>query len=238
MRNSRYRCRIRNIFASQNFKRTNFQFPMNRIVEYFRWKLGLTKEAASKRALAAICLGPDDLAIDCGANVGEMTAILARDGAIVHAFEPNPHAFAALSSRFSGEPNVICHQAAVSNHDGRMWLYLHANSSQDEVFWSNGSSLLADKPNISTDRSIEVEVIDLAEFLISLGKPARVLKLDIEGAEIEVMNHLIDRNCLSRAQNIFVETHEAKIPSLVAPTRALQDRLAGLGATHVRLDWV
>lgn len=211
---------------------------MQKLLEFIRWKLGLTKEDASKRALAAIPLTESDVAIDCGANVGEMTAILARNGSTVHAFEPNPHAFAALSRRFTAHPNVICHQAAVSDHAGRVRLYLHENSSQDELHWSNGSSLLADKPNISAGRSIEVDVVDLAEFLVSLPKPVKVLKLDIEGAEVDVINHLIDKDCLAQARHIFVETHESKIASLVAPTLALRDRLATVGATHVNLDWV
>lgn len=37
-----------------------------------------------------------DFAIDCGANVGEVTRKMAKNGAMVYAFEPNPHAFAQM----------------------------------------------------------------------------------------------------------------------------------------------
>lgn len=211
---------------------------MKKLVDYIRWKLGWTPEARCRRILEKVPLGREDIALDCGANVGDMTAILARSGAEVHAFEPNPHAFKVLSERFGELSNVHCHNAAVGTKVGRISLYLHQNSEQNEVLWSNGSSLLADKPNVSPERSVEVEVVDLAEFLRSLPKPAKLLKIDIEGAEVEVLNHLIGEGCLERAEIIFVETHDAKIPSLAGPTAALRRRLQETKHPRIHLDWV
>lgn len=211
---------------------------MKTLLNHLRWRLGWTPEARCQRILRRVSLPPGDLAVDCGANVGEMTAILARNGATVHAFEPNPHAFKVLTTKFAGRPNVVCHNAAVGAAAGRLALYLHENSEQDEILWSNGSSLLAEKPNVSPARSVEVEVIDLAAFLQSLPQPVKVLKIDIEGAEVEVMNHLLDTNCLACITHVFVETHDTKIPSLAEPTAALRKRLADSGLTQVQLDWV
>src|SRR5690348_12928173 len=47
-------------------------------------------------------LGPGDIAIDLGAHVGTITERLARTGATVHAFEPDPDAFAILSAQMAG----------------------------------------------------------------------------------------------------------------------------------------
>lgn len=215
--------------------------PSRQLKKYWNfliWALGLTPEARCRRILKRIRLRPGDIAIDCGANVGDMTMILAEGGANVHAFEPNPHAFEVLRKRFEDTPHVTCYNAAVGSASGRMALYLHENSRENEVYWSNGSSLLRDKPNVSSERSIEVEVIDLVTFLKGLGKPVRVLKIDIEGAEVDLMEHFIDEGCLPLAQKIFVEVHDAKIPSLVVPTARLRERLAKAGADHVSLDWV
>ena len=211
---------------------------MKNFFEYLRWVLDLTPEARCRRILRRIRLRPGDIAIDCGANVGDMTMILAEGGADVHAFEPNPYAFEVLKKRFADAPHVTCHNAAVGSTSGRMALYLHKDSRENEVSLSNGSSLLRDKPNVSPERSIEVEVVDLVKFLKGLGKPVRVLKIDIEGSEVELMEHFIDEGCLPLAQKIFVEVHDAKIPSLVEPTARLRDRLAKDGASHVSLDWV
>ena len=54
------------------------------------------RPTALERPIDGLGLGRGDLAIDCGANVGHVTAALARTGAEVHAFEPNPQAFSAL----------------------------------------------------------------------------------------------------------------------------------------------
>lgn len=212
--------------------------PLGKLVEFFRWKLGLTKEAASRRALAAIDLKPADTAIDCGANVGEMTAVLARNGSTVHAFEPNPHAFQVLQNRFKNQTHVICHQAAISDHAGRMPLYLHENSAGDEVYWSNGSSLLSSKGNVSPDRSVDVETVDLANFIQKAGGRIRILKMDIEGAEFSVLQRLMATGTLDLCDHIFVETHDHKIPELAEAGARIRRELLDRKATHVHLDWV
>ena len=71
-------------------------------------------------------LGPNDIAIDCGANVGEVTEVMARRGAKVYAFEPNPYAFDVLQKRFADNPRVICLKKAVSDRDDVLKLFLHA----------------------------------------------------------------------------------------------------------------
>ena len=49
---------------------------------------------------------PEDVLIDCGANVGEVTSRFARTGAVVYAFEPNPICYSVLAHRFRAMPNV------------------------------------------------------------------------------------------------------------------------------------
>jgi hypothetical protein len=44
-------------------------------------------------------LKPGGIAIDCGANVGDIATKLAKTGIRVYAFEPNPYAFQKLQSR-------------------------------------------------------------------------------------------------------------------------------------------
>jgi FkbM family methyltransferase len=211
---------------------------LKRIIEFLRWRLGLTPEARSRRALVRLGLGPGDLGVDCGANVGDMTQVLAMGGATVHAFEPNPHAFAVLERRFRGWQSVVCHNAAAGCRNGRAALYLHENSASNEVLWSNGSSLLSEKPNVSHDRSVDVDVVDLADFLLGLGREVRVLKMDIEGAEVEVLTHLLATGTLERVREAFIETHEKKIPALAGATQALRSRLANHPHCRVHFDWV
>jgi FkbM family methyltransferase len=198
-------------------------------------------KAGRKRRAKAIFHGielkPGDLTIDCGANIGEITLTLARDGATVHAFEPNPIAFEVLARETAALDNVRLHQCAVSDHAGTAKLFLHRKLSHDPLGHSAGSSLVSAKHNLDPDNSIEVPVVDLADFIESLPGRVRLLKIDVEGLETVLVNHLIDRGVIDRIDQVFCETHELKVPGLLADCRALRQRLARENITHVNLDW-
>ena len=184
-------------------------------------------------------LGPGDIAIDCGANLGVITRILAQGGAEVHAFEPNPDAFRVLTERTKRMPNVHRHQQAVLDHDATMLLYLHVNYALNPERFSARSSLIAEKRNVDERGGVQVAVIDLVAFIEKLGRPVKLLKVDIEGAEYAVLNGLIDRGVMDRIEAVFVETHAHSIPSLQPVDRALRKRIADLGlGAKIDLNWL
>jgi hypothetical protein len=61
--------------------------------------------------------------------------------------------------------------------------------------------------------------------------------MDIEGAEVAVLAQLLDAGLHTQIEQAFIETHDRRVPELVAPTRALRERLVELGASQFRLDW-
>jgi FkbM family methyltransferase len=178
-----------------------------------------------------------DIAIDCGANLGLYTVPMAASGARVHAFEPNPHAFEELTRVTAGYSNVTLHRAAVTTEPGPVELYMHKWVEDDPVYWSSSSSLLAEKSNVRTEQSVTVEGIQLSRFITELGRPVKLLKMDVEGAEIGILNQLLDEGLHESIGQAFIEVHDRRVPSLVEPTRQLRERLASLGADHFRLDW-
>ncbi|MCA1799405.1 MAG: FkbM family methyltransferase [Xanthomonadaceae bacterium] len=182
-------------------------------------------------------LGPGDLALDCGANVGEYTVRMARTGATVHAFEPNRVAFDALSTAVAGFPNVTLHHAALVTSAGPVKLYLHHRAKSDPLLRSVSSSLIVDKSNVSPEDFEMVEGIDIVAFMRELGAPVKLLKMDVEGAEVGLINRLLDVGLHEGIGHAFVEVHDRSVPSLREPTQALRERLAALGATNFRLDW-
>ncbi|MFU8831361.1 MAG: FkbM family methyltransferase [Wenzhouxiangella sp.] len=195
------------------------------------------RKRRAKVIFHAMELQPGDLTIDCGANVGAITQLLARNGATVHAFEPNPIAFEVLARETDGMANVTLHQSAVSDRAGTAPLFLHRKLEQDPLGHSAGSSLVSAKHNLDPGNSIEVPMVDLADFIESLPGRVRLLKIDVEGLEAVLLNHLIDRGVLDRIDQVFCETHELKVPGLLADCRALRQRLARENITHVNLDW-
>ncbi|MDD5198735.1 MAG: FkbM family methyltransferase [Terrimicrobiaceae bacterium] len=198
--------------------------PIRHIAHRIQAMLDPTKDTI--RALSRIPLGPGDVAVDCGANVGDITDILSRRGATVHAFEPNPNAFARLAARFAKRPHVVCIPKGVAPQAGTAPLFMHVNAPEDPVFWSTGSSLLDFKSNVDTGTFAQVELVDLAEFVLALDSPVKVVKMDIEGVECAVVNRLIDSGAISRIEHLFVETHDHRIPELKAETDALRARVA------------
>lgn len=181
---------------------------------------------------------PDDILIDCGANVGDVTSSFARTGAKTYAFEPDPACFSVLSKRFSLVPNVTCLQNGVMDRNCSLILRSPAAHGNWDTLDSTVSSSFV-RDDLPEGRQTSVECIDLSDFINSLGKRVRLLKIDIEGAEIPVINRLIDSGAVDLIDLAVVETHEKQHPSLLHETNALRNRIAALGyASKFRLDWI
>ena len=196
-----------------------------------RPEVELFQEAAGR-------LGPGDVALDCGANVGKFTLPLARTGARVYAFEPNPAAYRELVEATRAFENVTALNAAVTAEPGPVRLYLHRWDEKDPVHWSTGSSTVKAKRNVREDRYVEVEGIQLSRFIRESDTDRiQLLKMDIEGAEVAVLNQLLDEGLHQVIDLAFVEVHDRQIRELAEPTQKLRERLAELRASHFHLDW-
>ena len=178
-----------------------------------------------------------DVAIDCGANVGDVSAHWAKTGATIYAFEPNPHAFNILEGRFASLKNVHCFQKAVLNRNEQVKLYFHTNSDEDELDWSQGTSLLLFKSNILKDKFKEVDAIDLTEFIQQLNRNIKVLKLDVEGVESSILRKIIEKDLHKRIEYIFAETHDDRVPELRAETDELRALIKDMHVTNINLDY-
>lgn len=177
------------------------------------------------------------LALDCGANVGLVSEALARIGFDVVAFEPHPQAFEQLATRFARRSNVTCVQKAVSIGAGRARLHLHAGWEVDPVAVSQASSLYAGKRNVLGDSWVDVETIDLDAYIAGLDRPVALVKVDVEGAEVDILERLLDTGRIAEIGLVLVEMHDGKIPELSQRGAILRDRLASGAYAHVHLDW-
>jgi FkbM family methyltransferase len=196
------------------------------------------RPSTAERRIAGLGLRPADVAIDCGANIGTVTAALSRTGAYVHAFEPNPYAYAVLAERFGGEPNVELHPQAVLDRAGTARLHLHVDAVFDPLGASTGSSVLSFKGNVDSETYVEVEAVDLADFVLALDRPVKLVKLDVEGAECPIVHRLLDTGAIDRIDTVLVELHDRHIPELRQENDRLRKRLAseGLGE-RILTDW-
>jgi FkbM family methyltransferase len=183
-------------------------------------------------------LGSGSIAIDCGANVGKITVALAKTGATVYAFEPNPHAFVVLKEATAIFPNVVCLQKAVGADAGHVKLYMHQNAAENPVYWSTGSSLLESKGNVNANDYVDVECVDLCAFIQSLGQRVNLLKMDVEGIECSILRKMIETGLVHDVDRLYCEMHDKKIESLRQPSNEIRELVRVQNLTHVDLNWI
>lgn len=135
-----------------------------------------------------------DLFVDCGAQVGIVSMYVAKAFKKVIAFEPSPEAFEKLVNhvKLDGADNIDLHRLAVSGKSGKV------------RFGINPGNQTMSK--ITQEGEIEVEATTIPA-IISLYGRINCLKLDIEGAEDEVIRSEGFKNSVGMIDNIIIEFH-------------------------------
>lgn len=173
------------------------------------------------------------LFVDLGANVGTTTRTALRYGMRVIAFEPDPVARAVLLNSVAGNQNVRVVPKAVGASARTAVFYQRGNAG--DLNGTESSSLFGEDAELGN--SFEVEVVDLVQFLKGLGEPVAVLKMDIEGAEAECIEALLDAQLHKQIGNVLVETHERFSPELAERIGALRTRIKAEDISNINMDW-
>ena len=139
---------------------------------------------------------PAPLIIDCGANIG-LSVVYFKSlypQSTIIAYEPDEANVALLHKNIEANnfDKVVVKKEAVWSKDEK--LYFKSIGSQ-------GSQISTE--SLQKEHTVEVNAIRLSEVLLS--QNVDFLKIDIEGAEYEVMKDCA--NSLSKVKNIFVEYH-------------------------------
>lgn len=176
--------------------------------------------------------------IDLGANVGVYTRQMALGAKQVIAFEPDPWACAELRANLAEFDNVRIENAAAGACEKKALLYRHPRFESDPAMYSESSSVIGGKIGVSKEGAVEVQQIDFIRYIEDIDEDIGVLKIDIEGAEVELLESLFERpDVLARIDHIFAETHENGIPSHKPRVSALYEKTQKMKRPYINLDW-
>jgi FkbM family methyltransferase len=135
------------------------------------------------QGLLADVLRRGDVFYDIGANIGFFALIAARlvhPTGIVYAFEPAPAQAATLrrNAEMNGLFNIVVREEAVFSSSGTGRFRIDSDPVGGRVASPNGAE----------DRDIRVRLVTIDE-LVQAGavRPPNIVKLDVEGAEVEAI---------------------------------------------------
>ena len=188
-------------------------------------------ERAVRRSKSLTC-------IDLGANVGMYTRIMAMEAKRVIAFEPDPWSSNELQKNVDDFDNVKIEKLAVGTENKSVWLYRHSNFENHPIYHSQSSSIFVSHTNVTVDKAIEVKQINFVQYLEDLNEEVGVLKIDIEGAEIDILEALFDKpEIMNRINHIFAETHERIFPEHVPRVERLREKSLSMKQPYINLNW-
>ena len=186
-------------------------------------------------------MGPQSVFVDCGAHHGETTLEVAATGATIHAFEPDPRNWPELVASCGKFANVTLHNAAVATEDGELTIYGSSRFTDKEDWRLSGSSTLANNASIDEADAHQVRAVALLPFLRDLvAKHGRinVLKIDIEGGEVAILEQLIATDIFEHINLTLVETHRWLFPDLGERYAALYEYAGTHPQLNINLHWI
>lgn len=177
-------------------------------------------------------VSPGSLVLDIGANVGAYAIPLARafPDIELHAFEPNPPVIARFQENIAlnrmGGSSLKLMPMALSETPGRMTLHAVANMEDNYGL----SSLREDSLGAVAQVATEVAVETLDGLYLESARPLSVIKMDVQGHELQVLRG--GRRVLEKFRPALVFEHEdslfpdaAEAAAIKAATSAFLDEL-------------
>ena len=176
--------------------------------------------------------------IDLGAHIGVYTRMMASHARRVIAFEPDPWALAKLHANVADLDNVKIENAAAGTSETSVYLYRHPRFEDDPISRSEASSLIASKGDVTIEDAVEIRQVDFTRYLEDLDDDIGILKIDIEGAEVALLEALFDRSDLMECiSHIFAETHERLIPEHKPRVKMLRAKARRIERPYINLYW-
>lgn len=164
-------------------------------------------------------LDNNSVVIDLGGYEGQWSSdIFSRYCPFIHVFEPVEEFANKITHRFKHNPKIYVYQFGLSNLTETKSIYIQNDGSS--IFRGEGiAESIKLKTAIDFFKEKNIDFIEL-------------IKINIEGGEYDLLEHLIEHNFVKNIQNIQVQFHDF-IPNAETRMREIQTKLSH---TH-QLTW-
>jgi FkbM family methyltransferase len=175
-------------------------------------------------------LGASSLVLDAGGFEGQWASdVYARFRCRIHVFEPVRDFAERIEQRFARNPDITVHRVGLAGADGEREIALHGV----------GSSLFADaRPWAAAAARERVRLVSAADFFAEHALDhVDLLKINIEGGEYELLEHLIEAGLAPRIANIQVQFHDF-VPDADSRRRDVRAALRRTHEPSYEVEWV
>ena len=145
-------------------------------------------------------LTPDSIVLDIGGFKGDYAAAISNKfKCFIHVFEPMREHAAYIGHRSKNNPKVFVHPVGVGGKSEDITIYIP--KGKDEATMHPGDTEIASQENI--------KVIDIVEVFKGIeAKHVDLMKLNIEGAEFDLLDRLIAKKLHKKVSNIQIQFHK------------------------------
>lgn len=150
-------------------------------------------------------ISPDTTFLDIGSNIGttSLPAATAFRSVDVHCFEPNPTINKKLEENIAlnSLDNVCIHDIGISNEKSVRKFYFPKQN-----FGNLGTSSLHKNDDIIDPIETEISLCTIDDLYVGYPKPISVIKIDVQGHELEVLTGAI--KTINKFKPVIIFEHE------------------------------
>jgi FkbM family methyltransferase len=174
-------------------------------------------------------LKPGDTVLDIGANIGLISILLAThangDSCTVHAFEPEPRNFHQLQNNIqlnALSARVHPHQLALGATEGHVDLHIRGSEGEGRHSIATSKGATA---------AISVELTTMTRFCTAQAITPDIIKIDVEGAEGQVLAGMQGLLDTASPAHVFLEVHPKGDGELMPDGQSIQEWMVQRGYT-------
>jgi FkbM family methyltransferase len=174
--------------------------------EYARYK----REDPTEECRVNYPLHNNSLVVDVGGLTGDWAIrVFCRHACNIDIYEPHPVLVRKARNNFSGNPKVKIYDYGIGGENGILTLY--GDSFNASIFKNDTGGKTQVQIVKAFDAFRKYEHIDL-------------LKINVEGAEYEIMNDLLDNYDMRKIDNLQIQFH-GNVPGYAAMREEIRSRL-------------